>query len=335
MIVHESEDAISKLSAWWRAHARGDIGPFGQPEWVEVYRRHFGGNSELRLLELHSSRSNMESAESNGTAALIPMELYPDGVIRFAGGTELTDYAGPVCEQDMVQPAARALAKWLSENRESWNACKFEAIPEDWGFGDALAEGLATSGFGFTRQSSEICAVLDLPADFDTYLASLAKKERHELRRKWNRFGREVGKPELIASETDTIESDLPKFFEWHRQARGSKGGFMSEQMESYFSDVAQTFSELGMLRLEFVEVGNERYAASFGFCDTQRRYLYNSAYRQDAGGLSPGMVLFWLMLQKGLAEGVSQMDFLQGDERYKFQLGAQARRLETIEVLQ
>lgn len=345
MKVHEDESVITGLSAWWNEHARDDFGPFGRPEWLTTYRRHFGGESEMCLLEINKS-DDLESAKvltsstANGNfddrlVALIPMERYSGGLLRFAGGTEVTDYAGPVCAEVAVSAAAAGLARWLSDNRSSWSRCSFEAVPEDIGFGKALVDELGRRGIVASRESREICAVLDVPSDFDSYLAGLAKKERHELRRKRNRFVREAGEPELVAAFPAEIDDDLSLFFEWHRQAQGSKGGFMSEQMEAFFTDVAKTFTESGLMRLEFVEAGGKRFAASFGFANRGRRFLYNSAFLQDARPLSPGMVMIWLMLEEGLREGMTQLDFLQGDERYKFQLGAHVRSLETIEVQQ
>lgn len=344
MKIHEDEKAIAEFSEWWIEHARSDFGPFGRPEWLAAYRRSFGDESDLLLLQVDQSKDlnsieSLRSAEapsfSNELVALIPMEIYPGGLLRFAGGTELTDYAGPVCAEDSVSAAAAGLALWLAENRSSWSACSFEAVPEDIGFGKVLVDELSRFGIETSRESNEICAVLDLPSDFDTYLASLTKKERHELRRKRHRFAREAGEPELIVSSPDELDSDLSLFFEWHRQAQGSKGGFMSEQMEEFFTDVAKTFAESGLMRLEFVKSGSKRYAASFGFANQGRRFLYNSAFLQSARSLSPGMVMISLMLEEGLTEGMTHLDFLQGDERYKFQLGARGRPLETIEVRQ
>lgn len=344
MKVHEDESAISGLSAWWIEHARSDFGPFGRPEWLATYRRSFGSESELHLLQIDRSEElkatdDLEPAEAANTGdepvALIPMEMYPGGLLRFAGGSEVTDYAGPVCAEESVPAAAAGLALWLSENKSSWSACSFEAVPEDIGFGKVLTDELSRLGIEASRESKEICAVLDVPSDFDSYLAGLAKKERHELRRKRNRFLREAGEPELVAASPGELDGDLSLFFDWHRQAQGSKGGFMNGQMEAFFTDVAKTFTESGLMRLEFLESGGKRFAASFGFADRGRRFLYNSAFLQDARPLSPGMVMIWLMLEEGLREGMTQLDFLQGDERYKFQLGAHIRPLETIEVRQ
>ncbi|RIK10473.1 MAG: hypothetical protein DCC49_03315 [Acidobacteria bacterium] len=344
MRIHEDESAITELSSWWTEHSRDDFGPFGLPEWIEAYRRSFGGDSELCILEIDRSDvsrtagtidSDPKGDNIEEPVALIPMEMYPGGLLRFAGGTEVTDYAGPVCADEDVPAAATGLARWLSDNRSSWSTCSFEAVPEDIGFGKALVDELDRLGITASREAREICAVLDVPSDFESYLAGLSKKERHELRRKRNRFAREAGEPELVAARPEELDGDLELFFDWHRQAQGAKGGFMDGQMEVFFTDVAKTFTESGLMRLEFVEADGKRFAASFGFSSRGRRFLYNSAFLQEARALSPGMVMIWLMLEEGLREGVAQLDFLQGDERYKFQLGARVRGLESIEIRQ
>ena len=47
-------------------------------------------------------------------------------------------------------------------------------------------------------------AVLPLPADVEAWLASLRKKDRHEVRRKVRRFTEEYGAPELVRGTDDS-----------------------------------------------------------------------------------------------------------------------------------
>lgn len=343
MLEESKSSDLCDLTTWWRKNAREDFGPFGQPEWFDIYREVFSDKCEFRMLgvagntvaEIDFASRKHWKVDARTTTALIPIEIYENGTIRFAGGTELTDYAGPVCTDDKIASVAIGFADWLFQNRDKWTTCIFEAIPEELGFGKILVEQLNSAGIEASRNLTEICAILDLPSNFEAYLSSLSKKERHELRRKWHRFVNEVGEPKLVTANSESLQDDLALFFEWHRQAQGSKGEFMDDRMQDFFTQIATSFMKLGALRLDFTEVEGVRYAASFGFVFGTRQFLYNSAYRHDARRLSPGMVLFWLMLERGLDSGIRYLDFLQGDEKYKFKLGARTRALETIEVHQ
>lgn len=326
MIEHTSDEAIAGLAPWWRKNARADFGPFGLPEWAEVYRRNFGAEAELLILEVQETPGQ--------TDALIPLERHGDGALRFIGGSEVTDYAAPVTTDRGGALLATEFAGWLVANPGEWSSVSLEAMPVDIGFGDLIVEAARLVGLTAERSADEICAVIDLPPTFDAYLESLDKKERHEFRRKSRKFAREVGEPTLVKSEAATLESDLAEFFTWHRAASGDKGTFMDARMETFFTDVARTFIDLGLLRLEFVEAAGERWAASFGFSDQTRFYGYNAAYCQAARPYSPGMVMLWMLLGELLESGVTTLDFLQGDERYKFQLGSVARRLESVQLM-
>ena len=68
--------------------------------------------------------------------------------------------------------------------------------------------------------------------------------------------------------------------------------------------------------------------AAAFGFESNDAYYLYNSAYAPDAARLSPGIVLVAALVRSAVRSGRRRLDFLKGDERYKFDLGAEPRPL-------
>jgi CelD/BcsL family acetyltransferase involved in cellulose biosynthesis len=86
-------------------------------------------------------------------------------------------------------------------------------------------------------------------------------------------------------------------------------------------------------LRVDFLELGDDAIASTFGFELDGRFYLYNSAYEPEAARLSPGLVLVSELVKESIARGLASFDFLRGRERYKYQLGAQAVPLNNVRV--
>ena len=55
---------------------------------------------------------------------------------------------------------------------------------------------------------------------------------------------------------------------------------------------------------------------------------LYNSGFDPRLARFSPGLLLKAYLIKKAIEEKYQIFDFLRGDERYKFNLGAEKRDL-------
>jgi CelD/BcsL family acetyltransferase involved in cellulose biosynthesis len=189
---------------------------------------------------------------------------------------------------------------------------------------EPLMKQFAAAGVSLRMRPHDATMVLDLPADADAYLGTLDSKQRHEVRRKRRRFEEQAGTPELRRDP-----AALGEFTAMHRTASGAKGGFMTAEMERFFGSlVAEAGAVIDVLRDgEGAVVG-----AAFGFEDADTYYLYNSAFHQERGALSPGIVLATALIDAAIAAGKRRFDFLKGGEDYKIRLGAVPRPLFALE---
>jgi CelD/BcsL family acetyltransferase involved in cellulose biosynthesis len=222
-----------------------------------------------------------------------------------------------------VGTAADQLVDDLLADLTAGTPFSFDSLPEE-------AAGVVTAG-ARRRDRTVHCrpqgltAVLDLPSSYEEYLAGLSGKDRHEVRRKQRRFESRVGAGRLVEGGAD----GLAAFVAMHRAAAGLKGGFLTAELEAFFADLLGL--EGARLDLLVTEDG-ARAAAAFGFQDERAYYLYNSAYDQALSTASPGVVLIDLLVRRCIASGLVRLDFLKGDEPYKFRLGAKPRPLFVVE---
>ncbi|MGH2753905.1 MAG: GNAT family N-acetyltransferase, partial [Actinomycetota bacterium] len=110
-------------------------------------------------------------------------------------------------------------------------------------------------------------------------------------------------------------------------------GHFMRPEIATFFERVARSFSELGWLRLDFLEIGGTAVSTTFGFEVGETLYLYNSAIEPEAKRVSPGFVLVAALIEQAIEKGLGTFDFLRGPERYKYQLGAEAVPLNNLRI--
>lgn len=291
-------------SAGFGLHPAADlVGPFPRRPFLEAWWRHRGRGDALIL--------------SSPTALLAAFRL-PDGAVELMGEADLTDYHSP------LGAGAADLVAGLLSSLAPGTLFRFDSLPEE--AAAVVAAGAVRAGVtAAPLKRHAVAVVLDLPESYEEYLGGLDGKERHEVRRKRRRFEAAYGAARLVAAGP----GGLPAFATMHRSAAGAKGGFLTEPMEAFFSDLLR----IEGARLDLLAgADGVPVAAAFGFQDDRAYYLYNSAYEPAAAGASPGVVLVDLLVQQAIAAGLDRFDFLKGDEPYKFRLGGRARPLFVVE---
>jgi CelD/BcsL family acetyltransferase involved in cellulose biosynthesis len=301
---------------------------FATAEWNRLWWEEFGAGKDLRLLTM---------GREGDVVAIVPLYRKLENermIFRFVGGVDLTDYLGPICSEDDRDDVAETLVDWLASTDLEWDEFDAHNMPVPFGFAEFLAEKVDRSDLGLILEQEDTSAVLPLPPDWEGYLASLDSKDRHELRRKRRRLGRDHPDGRFRTAADDTLETDLKMFVEMHRGTEGMKGHFMRSEIATFFERIARAFMPLGWLRMDFLEIGDTAIASTFGFVLDDVFYLYNSAYEPDAARLSPGLVLVSELVKESIERGLTRFDFLRGPERYKYQLGSQALPLNNVRVL-
>jgi CelD/BcsL family acetyltransferase involved in cellulose biosynthesis len=94
-------------------------------------------------------------------------------------------------------------------------------------------------------------------------------------------------------------------------------------QSRVFFRRMFELFGAHGPLRLAFLTVGGKRIAAGISFETDDAILYYNAGVDPDARELSPGVVMIEQYVRRALERGLRRMDFLRGDEPYKYEWGA------------
>jgi CelD/BcsL family acetyltransferase involved in cellulose biosynthesis len=248
------------------------------------------------------------------TTALVVAE--GDGEVRLAGDSDLTDYHCPLGSE------IKSAIALLVDTADPGTRFRFDSLPEE--VATETVDAFASTGLDAVCTQHTLAAVVDISAGYDDYLASLGKKQRHEVRRKRRRYEEEVGE---LVHQVDTSEGWLLEdFFRMHRMSDGDKARFMTPAREEFFRTL---ISQDGWRLDGLVVAGTERATAClFSYADAEGFYLYNSAYDPTLRDASPGVAIIGSMIEQACAEGIPRFDFLKGDEVYKFRLGAEARPL-------
>ena len=298
---------------------------FHSPGFLKLYWEEFAEQPAHLLLAF---------AEEDGVqVGAVAFERFGD-TLRFLGGTDVTDYLGPVALPELQGAVSMELLAALGR-RDDWRIAELGGLPEDRSWLVLLAEAAVAQGFGVgvTEDQNGIAPFLPIPGSYEEYLGGLSPKLRHEIKRKARKLETEGGPYHVTLAQSDTLEEYLDRFVELHRMSEGPKGVFMQPGMEIFFRRLAEAFLPRGVFNLTFIEVNGEKVAGTIGFRYEGTYSLYNSAFDREWQQLAPGMVLVAEDIRIAIEAGCSGFDLLKGDYAYKYRFGAFPRAVKRLVV--
>ena len=259
----------------------------------------------------------------NKLIGLVPLAQW-NSRVGFAGGEETADFLDFICtpgrEADVL---SAALDRLLASS--DWEYLELRNVRANSPTRSILPSLAAARDLTFAEEIEDVSPRIALPRDWESYLASLSKKDRHELRRKLRRL--EIAGDVRCAAipadaSADTIARDVDDFLRLHRLSAEEKAAFMTDEMAAYFHALVARFLPRGQLKLYFLELDGVRVAATILFDYADEYLLYNSGYDPAYGRLSVGLLLKAYCIADAIRSGRRAFDFLQGNEPYKYDLG-------------
>ncbi len=307
-----TEESFASLSSYW-TEAKHNLrwnSVFVLPGWLQVWWQTFGPEAELYL------RTVRQREKIIGIAPL----LIREGTASIIGSADVCDYldfiVAPGAEGDFFSELLDDL------RREGVSHLDLKPLRPDSTVLTNLVAVAQKRNYDVRCNSEGVSVELDLPATWDEYLATLAKKQRHEVKRKLRRLW-EAGDVGYRCIEVSQGVGDfMDTFLKLFSLSREEKANFMTARMESFFRSLAEAMAEIGLLRLGILELNALPVAMTIGFDYNDVVYLYNSAYDPEYSYLSVGLLSKVLCIKESIQSGRKKWDFLKGGEPYKYHIG-------------
>lgn len=314
--------------------------PFLRHEYMFTWWKTLGGG------EWASGELNIVCAYADGTNHLAPTTLIGiapifkttnlDGknALMFLGSIEISDYLDFIAPPDTLPDFIDATLAYLnSTDSITWEVLDFYNILEDSQTIPALERSAQKYGLKLTKEKIQPAPSILLPDSWDEYLAGIKKKQRHEIRRKIRRA--ETYEEPLnwyIVEDEEKLGEEIESFLTLMAYDP-SKDSFLTDKMRAQMREaIAIAFHE-GWLQLAFLEFGGEKAAAYLNFDDMDKMWVYNSGINFKFYDLSPGWVLLAYLIQWGIDHGRKVLDFMRGDEDYKYRFGGQDRFVMRVQI--
>ncbi len=270
----------------------------------------------------------------------------PDAKAVFFGASYHADYATILSAAADLPAVAAAVAGSFARPPDTahgdtpWDVVDLRRLRFDDPVLPALQLALETAdpSWEVTREQEDVCPVITAPSgDWDEYLATLDKKDRHEIRRKVRRAS-VIG--DLSIDVSAPTQDAIDKFIDLHTRRFGEDGLFPAsaggERSRRFIHRLAELErdSRDGQLHVGLVHCGHRLVWAMLAFDDGQTCFLYNAGMDPEARDVSPGITGTAMYFENRLAAGRRRFDFLRGDEPYKYEWGAHNEPIERLLVL-
>ncbi len=177
-------------------------------------------------------------------------------------------------------------------------------------------------GWTATVEQTYHAPAIPLKEDFEAYLCSIDKKQRHEIRRKMRRA--EESSHQIrwyCVTERSTLDAEVQAFLDLMSEDP-EKATFLTPAMCEQMRLSCLSAFDNGWLQLTFLEVDGRKAAGYLNFDYNNRIWVYNSGFSRHFIDISVGWVLLGHLLQWANDNQRIEFDFMRGSEDYKYRFG-------------
>ena len=294
-------DELAPYADDWERLAGGV--PFRSWTWLGNWWRHYGPHNEAEALRTRLAVLGVFD-DANSLMGIAPWYLECSAVhgrvLRPLGSGEVcSDYLGLLCHPATEEAVVEALADYLVENalRDDpaafrWDLLKLDGVDaEDRTVAD-FVNSLAVSGCTVDRRPGLNCWRLELPLDWDSYVASLGRNLRRELRR----LERELLSTDRVALHWVTRLDELPQamdiLVELHQRRRamlGEAGCFASARFLGFYRDVVPELLRRGQVQFYWLELDGRPVAAEYQLVGRRHAVCLSGGRGSRVDGASAG----------------------------------------------
>ncbi len=237
---------------------------------------------------------------------------------HFSGGEEIADYLDAIGEADKKKPFWEELLPYLKTLGVS--RLVLHNVPHD------SPTKAVFQSLGGKTEGEDSTPIIHLPSSLDAYVAGLTRKDRHELQRKIRKFEMVYPDTRFSIEKKESIDMEvLLTLMKWDF----GKRKFLTLPMEAFFRALP-TLPDVSIIQANLL-AEDVIIASVVLFPVGSTLLLYNSGYDpayQGSGFYLKAKTIFW-----AIDHGITEYNFLQGRERYKYELGAQDQPVYQIDM--
>ena len=274
-----------------------------------------------------SSRLQLIIARQNGQLIGVAPLFFSEKAdnspaLRFIGQIEVSDYLDFLCPLAELHSFIAGMLDFIKTEpgllSRSLDLANFQ---DDSPSLLILRELCEQKGIQFTSEVLQPSPFIPMKPSWEDYLASISKKQRHEIRRKMRNADAHHVTDWYVVNAAHDVKEEIQAFINMMRYDP-SKVAFLTPEMELFLSQTAAKALEVGQLHLSYLTFDGIKGAAYLSFLAGNKLWVYNSAWDTTFSCCSPGWVLLAKVINWAIEQGLTEVDMMRGDEVYKYRFG-------------
>lgn len=303
--------------------------PFLRHEYLATWWQTLGGGEwdegELAILLVRDENHTL-----TGTAPF----FINNRQVLFLGSYEISDYLDFIASQEDLSWVISEVFDYLSTNNfPVWDKLDLYNLPEGSPSIPHLEKTAKQKGYKLETEIIQPAPSLLLPRSWPEYLASLEARYRNEIERKIrNAESYFLPVDWYIVQDEKLLDQEMDEFLTLMANNTDKKA-FLTDQMILQLKSSAKIAFNEGWLQLAFLLVGNIKAAGYLNFDFDEKIWIYNSGINSLFENISPGWVLLTRIIEWSIQNGKTELDFMRGDEAYKYQFGGLQKEILRIQI--
>lgn len=328
--------AFERLGPRWNAllAASDADGLFSTWEWLSSWWRHLGDGLRLRAYIVRSG---------DELIAVAPLALRPARLDRhpafsclelLGSGEVGSDYLDIIVRRGHEREALAALAEHVTGETHVLALGRLRVEPCALA---SLGSALTRRGWTMIEQPDEVSPFVAVGGRrFDDYLRGLGSSHRYAFRRRLRGVERDFRVELAMVRHEDERRAALATLVDLHARrwagvARSE--AFARSALLAFHDEISRLALERGWLRLYTLELDGRPAAALYGFRYRDVLSYYQAGFDPQLAPYSVGLVTLGLVIRDAIGEGVTEIDFLHGEEPYKRLWANEVRPLRRLEL--
>ncbi len=308
--------------------------PFLRHEYLYNWWKTLGGgewqNGELYIVQAHN-----EQKQLIGIAPLfLTQNKLNERALKLLGSIEISDFLDFITLPEYLDEFCQDLLHHLtSEPSLTWQSLELDNILDSSPTIQALEVSASKLGLTIHQEQLQHSPYIPLPEDWETYLGTLDKKQRHEIRRKIRRLEESgISYRWYIVEDEKNLPDEVESLFDL-MAFEPQKNAFLTPDMRKQMFLTIQAAFNHHWLQLAFLEIEDKKAAAYLNFDCGNRIWVYNSGINPEFNPYSPGWVLLSYLIQWAIDHHRQTFDFMRGNEDYKYRFGGIDRFIKRITI--
>jgi hypothetical protein len=329
--IIRSNSEFHNLKEEWNALLENSASrvPFLRHEFLTSWWKTLGGGEwekgDLAVVLQRDSRDKLEG--------IAPFFVH-NGRVLFLGSHEISDYLDIISRAEKLPQVIKQLLTVLEDpSFPDWQRIDLYNILDDSPSLPYIRETLLQAGYQLEEEILQPAPYISLPSNWDTYLNNLKPRDREEIEKKISSAEKYfLPVSWYIVEDPSTLEQELDDFLELMSN-HPQKKLFLTPDMVRQMKIFGREAFRAGWLQLAFLQVGDIKASGYLNFDFNDQIWIYNSGINPLFENISPGWVLLGKIIQWAIEHGKVKLDFMRGDEPYKYQFGGIDKQVLRLQV--